>query len=50
MKNTHNIKNENVYDIINNIAISKKKKSNIGTIHSNDSYSVSNDVFHIDTS
>lgn len=47
MKKLHKVKNENVYDIINNI--NGNKDHNIKII-SNDFYSASNDVFHIDTS
>lgn len=49
MKKIHNIKNENVYDIINNISNISNSK-NIWKVYTNDFFSESNDVFHIDTS
>lgn len=48
MKKLHNIKNENVYDIINGIS-NNRNDSNVKII-TNDFYSASNDVFHINTS
>lgn len=47
MKNVHNRKNENVYDIIQDFS---RVKENTWIIKVNDFYSPSNDVFHVNTS
>lgn len=47
MKTIHNIKNENVYDLIHNFKVGQKSSKTIVT--TDDFYSSSNDVFHIDT-